>query len=130
VNVTDLKSVVGQIQTLVVESFHLYITMTQSTAGTIISWVAFIFLIFIGLEASIRFTGKFRSRRETESSEYFEYGLRRRLRYTFSFGTCIFFAVLVLISKPFSTEWTILVAISYIFILTVVARRLFTKDAK
>ena len=102
-----------------------YITMTQSTAGIIISWVAFIFLIIIGIDSSLRFADKMK---KMGKIGVFEFIVLHRLWYPIDLGAWILLGVIVLFSKPFSSEWTVLVVISYIFILVAIGRRLFRRD--
>lgn len=110
-----------------VKSFYNRFTLTQSMAGSIISWLAFVFLIVIGLDSSVRFADKLKDMGEIG---FFGLTLLRGLLYPINVGSCMLLAVLVLFSKPFSSEWTVLVVISYILILVFIGRRLFRGNIK
>jgi len=101
--------------------------MNQSTVGTFVSWLAFVFLIISGLELSLRYSKKIKTMREVG---FIESQLIQGVMYPIRLGIWLLLAVLVLYSKPFSIEWTIIVAISFILILIVAWRRLIIKDIK
>ena len=110
------------------KSFHLCIIMTQSTVGAIIFWVAFVFLIFIGLESSLRFSERIKTEKRRSFCKFLT---RPRLHYShIIFVIWILFAVLVLSSQAFSVEWIMLVVISYVLILNAIVRRFTIKGAK
>jgi hypothetical protein len=103
------------------------VVMTQSIAGAIISWVAFVFLIIVGFESSRRFSEKMKT---IEDVSFFERFFFRRFLYPVSPGFWFLFAMLVLFSKPFSTEWMAVVALSYVAILHILFRKITTARAK
>ena len=101
--------------------------MDKSILGEIISWTAFIFLIIIGLEASLSFSRKIAA---TEYENFLVFALRQRLWYPIGLGACLLFAVIVLFSKPFSDVWSVIVLVSYVLFLNLVVRKLLSVKSK
>jgi hypothetical protein len=98
--------------------------MAQSTLGTIISWIAFVFLIITGLESSRQFAEKIKT---MDVMGFFELLVVHRLWYPIGAGTCLALAVFAVFSKPFSTAWTIVVFVSYVFILYILIKKLWRR---
>jgi hypothetical protein len=109
-------------------NFCFYLIVTLSTAGEIISWIAFVFLIIIGLESSRRFSVNTKT---IEKLGVLEFLLRQRLLHPITgLGISLVLAVFVLFLKPFSTEWTVIVVIAYIFILYILIKKIMTAGAR
>jgi hypothetical protein len=101
--------------------------MDKSILGEIMSWVAFAFLIILGLQASLSFSKKIAA---TDYDNFLAFALRRRLWYPIGLGACMLFAVIVLFSKPFSNVWFVIVLVSYLLFLNLVVRKLFLLKSK
>lgn len=99
--------------------------MSESTVTTFISWVAFVFLIVVGLESSLRFSDEFKTKeREWSFALLLVLGYKIPIR----LSACILFAVIVIFSEPLSSIWAVMIIISNILFLNLLWRRVKAKN--
>jgi cell division protein FtsW (lipid II flippase) len=101
--------------------------MDKSILGEIMSWLAFVFLIILGLEASLSFSKKIA---KIEYENFLVLALRQRLWYPIGLGACLLFAVIILFSTPFSDVWSVMVLVSYLLFLNLAVRKLLSVKSK